>query len=255
LWLGLIVFVGARLLISPTSEAFGHSEAFTDIGNAFEKAAEVVRYADVRLVRAVAGNELPDAPRITGDIVTARFAWAYAIAATSIFGGIAILASGRGPREFARVTGLDRLDVDRLWIPGLAVAIVYLGVGLYGRVVDGLGIDLLQTEPGGLEVTVRDGWALALYGVTTVLAAPFGEELFYRGLIFGGLSQWGFLPAAVVSSVLFALSHVDAATLIPFTVVGLTMCWLYWRSGTIWDAIVFHVLFNSLRFILLLARI
>jgi membrane protease YdiL (CAAX protease family) len=150
---------------------------------------------------------------------------------------------------------LDRLDVDRLWIPGLAVAIVYLGVGLYGRVVDGLGIDLLQTEPGGLEVTVRDGWALALYGVTTVLAAPFGEELFYRGLIFGGLSQWGFLPAAVISSVLFALSHVDAATLIPFTVVGLTMCWLYWRSGTIWDAIVFHVLFNSLSFILLLARI
>ncbi len=254
LWLALAVFVGARLLISPTSEALGYGSSFTDIGNSFEKAAEVGRYADLRLVRAIAGNELPEPPRIVGDIVTARIAWAYAVVATFLFAGVAMVSTGKSPKQFSKVVGLDRFDIDGLWIPGLAVAIVYLGVGVYSRAVDSLGIEWLQTEPGGLEVTIRDSWALGLYGVTTVIAAPFGEELFYRGLVFTGLSQWGFLPAALVSSLLFALSHVDAATIIPFTVVGLTMCWLFWRSGSIWDAIVFHVLFNSLSFILLLAR-
>lgn len=255
LWLGLAAFVVTRLLIGPTAEALGAEPAFTDIGNAFEKAGEVARYADLLLSRAAAGNLAPEVPRILGDIVAARVAWAYAIAATLLFGLISLGVSRQAPRLFAQQTGLDRFDFDRLWIPGLAVAVIYLAVGLYVRAVDALGLDLLQTEPGGLEVTIRDSWALALYGATTVIAAPLGEEMFYRGLVFGGLSQWGFFPAAIVSSLLFAMSHVDPATLVPVTVVGLTMCWLYWRSGSLWEAIVFHMLFNLLSFILLLARV
>lgn len=254
LWLAIAAFVGPRLLIGPTAEAIGGERAFTDIGNAFDKAAKVAAYADLRLVRAAAGNATPEPPRITGDATAARVAWGFAIGTTLLFGAIAVAASGRGPASFIRHVGLDKFDIDQLWKPGLAVAIVYLAIGLYASLVDQLGIEFLQTEPGGLEVTLRDSWALALYGVTTVVAAPLGEELFYRGLVFGGLSHWGFLPAALVSSVLFALSHVDAATIVPFIAVGLTMSWLYWRSGSLWDAITFHVLFNLLTFILLLAR-
>jgi membrane protease YdiL (CAAX protease family) len=253
-WLAVMAFVGPRLLIGPTAEAFGAEPEFTDIGNAFDELAAVAEYADLRLVRAVAGNALPEPPRITGDVVAARVAWSYAIGTTLVFGAIAVAASGRGPRSFARHTGLGRPDFDRLWIPGLAVAAVYLAVGGYVRLVDVLDLKLLQTEAGGLEVTLRDGWALGLYAVTTVIAAPVGEELFYRGLVFGGLSHWGFLPAALVSSALFALSHVDAATIVPFMGVGMAMSWLYWRSGSLWDAIAFHVLFNLLSFILLIAR-
>ncbi|MBK9343207.1 MAG: CPBP family intramembrane metalloprotease [Dehalococcoidia bacterium] len=255
IWLGLAAFIVPRLLIGPTAGAVGAERAFTDIGNSFEKAAAVAEYADLRLVRAAAGNAVPDPPRIHGDVVAARVAWGYAILATLLFGGIALVAGRQGPGRFASLTGLRRFDFDRLWIPGLAVMAVYLASGLYTRAIDAFGIDALQGEPGGLEVTARDSWALALYGVTTLVAAPFGEELFYRGLVFGGLSQWGFLPASAVSSVLFALSHLDAATVIPFACAGLVMCWLYWRSGSLWDAIAFHVLFNLLSFILLLARI
>lgn len=255
IWLALAAFVVPRMLIGPSAEALGAGRAYTDIGNAFEKTAEVARYADLRLVRAVAGNPLPEPPRIHGDVVAARVAWGYAIVATVLFGVIAVAVSRQSPARFVVLTGLNRFDFDRLWIPGLAVAVVYLGVGLYSRAVDAFGIEALQAEPGGFEVTARDTLALALYGLTTVVAAPFGEELFYRALVFGGLSQWGFVPAALVSSVLFALSHLDAAMIIPFSIAGLAMCWLYWRSGSLWDAIAFHVLFNLLSFILLLARI
>jgi membrane protease YdiL (CAAX protease family) len=253
-WLAVAVYFGARFLIGPTAEALGAQPHFTDIGNAFEKLAAVAEYADQRLSAAATGMALPEPPRIVGDVVAARVAWCYAIVATVAFGVIAVLVSGQRPRSFALHTGLGKPALDRLWVPGLAVAAVYLAVGIYARVVEALDLEILMTEPGGLEVTLRDGWALALYGVTTVVAAPLGEELFYRGLIFGGLAQWGFLPAALVSSALFALSHVDAATIVPFIGVGMTMSWLYWRSGSLWDSIAFHGLFNLLTFILLIAR-
>lgn len=253
-WLGMAAFFGPRLLIDPLARLFGARPAYTDAGDAFEKAGAVARYADLRLVRAVAGNPLPDPPELLGDPVAARVAWGCAITATLLFVVVAHIASRRSPARFAHDAGLTRFDFDRLWIPGLAVALVYLFVGVYGRIVDELGWSLLQTEPGGLETTLRDPVALSLYGVTTVVTAPLGEEYLYRGLIFGGLDAWGFVPAALVSSMLFAFSHLDPGTLIPFTVVGLVLSWLYWRSGSLWDAIAFHVLFNFLSFILLLAR-
>jgi membrane protease YdiL (CAAX protease family) len=250
-----LAFLGPRLAIGPTAEALGAQPEFTDIGNAFEKAAEVAAYVDAALARVVAGNSLPDPPRITGDVTAARVAWGWAIGSAALFVAVSLAASRQHPRAFARSVGLGKPDVDGLWVPALAVAVVYLASGAYIQAVEALEIDVLLTEPGGLEVTLRDTWAIVLYGVTTVVAAPLGEEFFYRGLVFSGLARWGFFPAALVSSALFALSHVDAATMVPFTVAGLTMCWLYWRSGSLWDAIAFHVLFNLLSFILLMARV
>lgn len=254
LWLGLIAYLGPKLLIEPAANLVGGGDSYRDVGTALEKAGEVARYGDLRLARAVAGNPLPEPPRILGDVVTARVAWGFAIGSSLLFGGVAVFATRRPLRDYVRQTGLDQFDFDRLWIPGLAAAVAYLTIGVYTRAVDAAGIDILQAEPSGLDATIRDVTALALYGVTTIVAAPLGEELFYRGLVFGGLSSWGFWPAALVSSALFAVSHQDPSTLIPFTAVGITLAWLYWRSGSLWDAITFHVLFNLLSFILLLAR-
>lgn len=254
IWLAIAAYVGPLLLIGVTARALGAGDAFTDVGDPFEKAAVVATYADERLARAVAGNALPDPPRVLGDVVTARVAWAYAIASAGLFAGVALLAARRRPRAFIAATGLDRFDVDRLWLPGAAVAVLYLAVGVYAKVAEGSGIDALIPAATRLDATLRDTPALVLYGLTTVVAAPIGEELFYRGLVFGGLATWGFIPAVAISSVLFALSHLDPGAIIPFTVLGMTMAWLYWRSGSLWDAIAFHMLFNLLSFILLIAR-
>ncbi|GMV86108.1 MAG: hypothetical protein AMXMBFR80_19630 [Dehalococcoidia bacterium] len=254
IWLGLAAYAGPFLLIGATAGALGAGREFTDVGDPFEKAAVLARYADEVLARAIAGNAIPEPPRLLGDVVAARIAWSYAILSAALFASVAVVASRQHPAAFVRATGLGRLDVDRLWLPGAAVAVLYLGAGLYARGAEAAGIDALI--PGGtrLDATLRDAPALVLYGLTTVVAAPIGEELFYRGLVFGGLASWGFVPAALLSGVLFALSHLDPGSLIPFTVLGMTMAWLYWRSGSLWDAIAFHVLFNFLSFILLIAR-
>ena len=255
IWLGIAAYAVPLLLIGVTASALGaRSGAFTDVGDMFEKAGVVARFADERLARAAAGNALPEPPRILGSVVAARVAWSYAIVSAGLFGGVAVVAARQRPAAFARATGLGRFDVDRLWLPGAAVAVLYLAAGLYARGVEAAGFDVLIPDATRLDATLRDTPALVLYGLTTVVAAPIGEELFYRGLVFSGLAAWGFVPAAVVSSALFALSHLDAGSIVPFTALGMTMAWLYWRSGSLWDAIAFHVLFNLLSFILLIAR-
>lgn len=254
LWLAVLAYIVPKLLIEPVSLLLGGGANYADPGTAFEKAGAVARYADLRLAQAVPGAPFSDPPEIIGSVVAARVAWVLAIASAGLFVTAALVASRQRARVFARYAGLDRFDFDRLWVPGLAVAVVYLLIGAYLRLVDASSIEVLKGEPHVLDATSRDTFALALYGLTTVVAAPLGEEVFYRGFVFGGLASWGFWPAAAVSSAIFALSHLDAATLIPFTLVGITLCWLYWRSGSLWDAIAFHSMFNLLSFILLLAR-
>ncbi len=255
IWLGALAYIVPLLLIGPTARALGAEPHFTDIGDIFEKAGALARYGDELLAAAAANTSLPEPPRLLGDPSAARVAWVYGIISASLFAVVAVVATRQRLRVFIQRTGLDRFDFDRLWLPAAAVAVMYLLVGLYARAVEAAGWGALVPAGSSLDTTLRDPAALALYGITTVLFAPIGEELFYRGLAFSGLAAWGFLPAAVISSALFAISHFDSGSLIPFTALGMVMAWLYWRSGSLWDAIAFHCLFNSLTFILLLARI
>lgn len=255
IWLGVIAYVVPLLLIGPTARALGAEPHFSDIGDIFEKSAAIARYGVDLLAAATDAAPRPETPRLLGDPTAARVAWVYGIISASLFSAIAVLATRQRPREFVRRTGLDRFDFDRLWIPAGAVAVMYLLVGFYAQAMEALGWEVLIPAGSSLDTTLRDPAALALYGVTTIVFAPIGEEFFYRGLTFSGLAAWGFIPAALISSAIFAISHFDAGSLIPFTALGMVMAWLYWRSGSLWDSITFHCLFNSLTFILLVARI
>jgi len=79
--------------------------------------------------------------------------------------------------------------------------------------------------------------------------------LLFRGLVFGGLVRWGFWPAALLSGVGFSMAHIDPGTFIPFTLIGMALAWVYWSTGSLWDAIIAHSLFNTTSFLLLLSRV
>jgi membrane protease YdiL (CAAX protease family) len=255
IWLGALAYIVPLLLIGPLAKAFGAEPHFSDVGDAFEKAGRVARYATELMAAAATNAPRPEPPRLLGDPVAARVAWVSGIISAALFSAVAVVATRQRLGVFIRRTGLDRFEFDRLWLPAGAVAVMYLLVGLYAQLMEAAGWDALIPAGSSLDTTLRDPAALALYGITTIIFAPVGEELFYRGLAFSGLAAWGFFPAAFISSAMFAISHFDAGSLIPFTALGMVMAWLYWRSGSLWDAIAFHCLFNSLTFILLLARI
>lgn len=253
-WLAVLTYVLPLALVGPIARALGGEPQFRDVGDAFTKAAEIARYADLALARVAAGNPLPPPPQLLGDPIAARIAWSMAILSSAAFLLVPLVAGRQPPGAFARAVGLQRFQFERLWLPGALVAVSYPLVSLYAAIVSALGWHAIAPATPTLDATLRDPAALALYGIATVIAAPLSEEAFFRGFLFSGALSWGFWPAAGFSALLFALAHTDAGAVIPFFLIGLLIAWLYWRTGCLWDAIAFHVLFNGLSFILLVTR-
>ena len=100
---------------------------------------------------------------------------------------------------------------------------------------------------------VRDEATLVLTAIVTLIGAPISEEVFFRGLTFSGLSRWGFWPAALVSGASFSLVHFDPGSFLPFSAIGVLICWIYWRRRSLGDAIAFHFIFNATSFAILVA--
>ncbi|HEY2980714.1 MAG TPA: type II CAAX endopeptidase family protein [Anaerolineales bacterium] len=78
------------------------------------------------------------------------------------------------------------------------------------------------------------------------LVAPVVEEMFFRGFLFSGFRQrYGWIGALVLSSALFALAHLDPASLFPTFLMGCVLAFVYHRSGSLWPGIILHCLLNS----------
>lgn len=91
----------------------------------------------------------------------------------------------------------------------------------------------------------------AVYGsfVTSVLIAPIIEETLFRGLLFGSLmNKFSAVWAAILSSAVFAIMHGQLNVMIYTFCLGLILCWLYKRSGSIFPGILLHLLNNAIAF-------
>lgn len=106
----------------------------------------------------------------------------------------------------------------------------------------------LLEQLGANETTVL----LVLSALLTTVVAPIAEETLFRGYIFAALSKWrGWLPAAVLTGVLFGAVHVSSAPavdLVPLAVLGFALCALYRATGSLYPCIAAHSLNNSLAF-------
>ena len=91
------------------------------------------------------------------------------------------------------------------------------------------------------------GWLAALW-LSTVIVAPVGEEVLFRGFVFRGWarSARSVGPAIVVISLLWAALHVqyDWTGILQIFVVGLFLGWMRWRSGSTLLTFFLHALFN-----------
>ena len=78
--------------------------------------------------------------------------------------------------------------------------------------------------------------------------APSLEEYVFRGQILGRLQNWrfGFWPAAIVTSVAFALVYapVFGATSVVMFPIGMVLAWLYRRTKKLWPCIAAHSAYN-----------
>ena len=73
---------------------------------------------------------------------------------------------------------------------------------------------------------------------------PIGEEFLFRGVVTTALLRYGPFIGVVGSTVIFALLHGINMILPAALVAGLVTGEVFRRSGSIWPAVIVHVVFN-----------
>ncbi|MEA2148321.1 MAG: protease family protein, partial [Solirubrobacteraceae bacterium] len=140
------------------------------------------------------------------------------------------------PAQRGRAIGL----LVAVWVSFLVVSAVW---------VTALGLHEKQELPGRLGADGSTLSAIAVIVLITVFA-PLGEEMLFRGLVFGSLRNWrGVWPAAIITGILFGGIHAGSAPvgfLVPLGFLGFGLCLLYHFTGSLYPGIALHALNNSI---------
>ncbi|MEL7510859.1 MAG: type II CAAX endopeptidase family protein [Cyanobacteria bacterium J06554_3] len=123
-----------------------------------------------------------------------------------------------------------------------------------------LGVSLLNQQiwqgQGGnnplLQIVLeeRDPIALGLFLFTAAVAAPVFEEILFRGFLLPSLTRyfptWG---AIGLSSVIFSVAHLSFSEVLPLSVLGAILGFVYARSRNLMSSILLHSTWNSITMI------
>lgn len=94
----------------------------------------------------------------------------------------------------------------------------------------------------------RGFWAI----ITSVLFVPIFEELFFRCLILESLlKRHRRLFSVIVSSVIFAIVHVNPAVMITAFVSGLVLGTIYLHTNSVFSTIILHSINNAIAYALI----
>jgi membrane protease YdiL (CAAX protease family) len=83
--------------------------------------------------------------------------------------------------------------------------------------------------------------------VAIAIVAPVVEELLYRGLGYGLLTQFiSALPTILITGLAFGLGHGLVLGLPVLAFFGITLAWLRWQTGSVYPGMIVHGCFNGL---------
>lgn len=165
------------------------------------------------------------------------------------------------PAIIAAITGagdrlvsfLDSLGFRRfrfwhsLKLIALGAVLYYACLFTTALLMDLLGIGKLEQD----DISSQFGsfWVQVLL---IAVLAPISEEIFFRGLLFGGLRRrMGPYLAALISGTLFGMMHAPTgpSAVIPLIVFGIVLALVYERTGSLWPAIGLHSFNNAIALI------
>lgn len=116
---------------------------------------------------------------------------------------------------------------------------------LYAAVVSALDPPhLLREQPFVGEEA--GAWAIGAFAALAIIVTPLVEETFFRGFIFAGLRRrMGFKGAAVTTSLIFALAHVNPLTFMPIFMIGMILAWVFSGTGSLGASFLVHAAYNG----------
>jgi uncharacterized protein len=117
---------------------------------------------------------------------------------------------------------------------------------------------LLQNHGGGnpiLEIILgsHDRLTIGILWFMVAVLAPVFEETLFRGFFLTSLTRYFPTWSAIaLSGGLFAIAHLNVADILPLTVLGMVLGFVYLRSGNLLASMLLHGIWNSASFLGLL---
>jgi membrane protease YdiL (CAAX protease family) len=98
----------------------------------------------------------------------------------------------------------------------------------------------------GEDLTDDPDAQLVAFAFAVVVVAPWVEEVAMRGMLYSSIAaRHGFWPAAAISSLAWSALHVAPGVLLPFAVLGVLLCLLRRRTGSILPGVALHGVWNA----------
>ncbi|MBN2162062.1 MAG: CPBP family intramembrane metalloprotease [Pontiellaceae bacterium] len=131
-----------------------------------------------------------------------------------------------------------------------AVPVIGIATTIYHALLRRFGI-----EPGLQNVVeliaASSAWVKVGYVFLAVVAAPFYEELIFRGTFLPFMvRRFGLVPGITMVSLIFAAIHFHLPTMVPLFLFSVVLCLAYWRTRTLWTSIALHAVFNAVTVLL-----
>lgn len=166
-----------------------------------------------------------------------------------------------GTGRFLADVGLQPRWSDLGWGPLVWLAAIGTQV-LIGAIVLGLGIPLSNNTDGISDLTDDRTYIVSIV-ITAVIAAPFVEEIVFRGVVMRGLrSRLSAVPTVVLQGVLFGVAHIDPVRgvgniglALVLSGVGVTFGGAAYLLRRIGPTVVAHAIFNGVVLILVLSNL
>lgn len=167
-----------------------------------------------------------------------------------------VLALAALPLAIVRLNAEKGVTHPRQWFSQLAKPLPLVGAAVAGTFVWYVSLRLAWpiVEATGRHEEVREatrsvtggGASLPWILVASALVPAICEELLHRGILLPSLAaRIGRPLALVVVTALFAVMHIEPARMVSASVVGLAAGLLALRTGSVWPAVILHVLNNG----------
>ena len=154
--------------------------------------------------------------------------------------------------RYNNLSHIKRLRFNRISLK-ITLSTVIISVGLI-IIIDELdrivyilfgSPDFLGELANQLQITsFKNGFLIIL---TTVIVAPIIEEMVFRGYLQKALEDsWGDITKAIlVTSLFFALVHLNLYWIVQIYILGMLLGYLSWRTNSILPGIILHGLNNG----------
>jgi uncharacterized protein len=129
-----------------------------------------------------------------------------------------------------------------LGIAFIGLAVFYLFALVYTAVLHPDNPQKIVDELGA----ERNTLLLVIGALMVIVVAPVCEEIFFRGFLYRVLRvRMSFWPAAVIDGVIFGFVHGVNPVLPVLIFLGVVLCWVFERTGTLFATIAIHAFNNA----------